>query len=232
MRKRSRGKFQIALAGLALAATTLSGCVAGRDMNPEPLEEKVTEKAAPAGPSVERLPEGREGFIIREVSQMDAQARADFDRAVALIEKEQYSEAVELLIPLVEAFPGVTAPYINLAIACRKTGKTEEAEAHLKSALELIPDHPVASNEYGLLLRKGGRFGEARTVYQQAIAAYPEYLPLHKNLGILCDLYLNDLTCALEQYEIYHQAVPEDQDVEIWVADLRMRLGVGQGQGE
>jgi tetratricopeptide (TPR) repeat protein len=89
----------------------------------------------------------------------------------------------------------------------------------------MVPQHPVASNEYGLLLRKAGRFAEARTIYEKTLATFPEYLPAHKNLGILCDLYLNDLACAMEQYEMYSVAMPGDEQVKIWIADLRRRLG-------
>ena len=54
---------------------------------------------------------------------------------------------------------------------------------------------------------------------------FPEYYPMHKNLGILCDLYLNDPACALEHYEIYSKAMPEDAQVKLWIADVRARLG-------
>ena len=83
----------------------------------------------------------------------------------------------------------------------------------------------MASNEYGLLLRKAGRFAEARTVYEQALATFPDYHPIRRNLGILCDLYLNDLGCAREQYEIYSAAVPGDEQVKMWIADLGARMG-------
>ena len=74
------------------------------------------------------------------------------------------------------------------------------------------------------MLRKGGRFNESRKVYEQAIADFPDYLPARRNLGILCDLYLNDPACALNQFEIYSQGMPEDAQVKIWIAELRMRL--------
>ena len=125
---------------------------------------------------------------------------------------------------MIEQSPGVTAPYIDIAIAYRRTGKPEKAEASLKTALSLVPDHPVASNEYGLLCRKAGRFDEARALYEKALARFPDYYPIHRNLGILCDLYLNDGACAMAHYEIYGQANPDDKKVKMWIADLRNRI--------
>jgi Tfp pilus assembly protein PilF len=134
-------------------------------------------------------------------------------------------KAIELLTKVIERKPGVTAPYINIAVAYMRMNKPEQAEQNLKTALGLFPAHPVASNEYGLLLRKAGRFKEARAVYEEEIARFPEYLPVHKNLGILCDLYLNDPVCALKQFEIYSEGMPSDQQVKTWIAELRMRAG-------
>ena len=185
----------------------------------------VQEPSGTQGLYVERLRDGREGFIITEMPQMDAASRRDFKKAVAMMNDEEYGQAVGLLEKVIEKSPDVAAPRINMAIACRRVGKLEQAEEHLKAALDLAPEHPVAGNEYGLLCRKAGRFDEARTIYEKVIAHFPDYYPAHRNLGILCDLYLNDLAGALEHYEIYSRAMPEDKQVKLWIADLRTRLG-------
>jgi Tfp pilus assembly protein PilF len=177
------------------------------------------------GPTVTRLKDGRQGFVIQEQPVADAESRKEFERAVAMMNEGKNDAAIELLTKVIERSPGVTAPYINIAEAYMRTGKLELAEQNLKTALGLVPYHPVASNEYGLLLRKGGRFNESRKVYEKAIADFPDYLPARRNLGILCDLYLNDPACALKQFELYNQGMPEDAQVKIWIAELRMRLG-------
>ncbi len=215
---------------LAIGLSLLAGCATGGKAKVEPAEPAPATAAKPSpslptGPSVARLTDGREGFLITEPSAMDAQARADFDNASAMIKEGKYDKAIELLEKVIAKSPGMTAPHINLAIAYERINKPEQAEKHLKKALELIPGHPVASNEYGLLLRKAGRFAESRQIYEKALAAFPEYYPIHKNLGILCDLYLKDSACAIKHYEIYGKAMPKDQQVKLWLADLHNRSG-------
>jgi len=200
----------------------LSGCAtSGKIESPSAIPGLSGAKA----PSVARLEDGRRGFIITEVPRMNGASRRDFERAVAMLDKQEYGKAIDLLEKIVAKSPVVTAPYINLAIAYRHIGKPEKAEEHLKTALRLVPEHPVACNEYGLLYRKSGRFAEAREIYEKALARFPNYYPVHRNLGILCDLYLNDTACALDHYEIYSQAMPEDRQVKSWIADLRIRIG-------
>jgi tetratricopeptide (TPR) repeat protein len=170
------------------------------------------------------LPYGS-GFVIREVPNSPEDWQGDFAAAVACLDRQDYAGAIELLQQVIAHEPGVTAPYIDIALAYRELGKPEPAEENLKKALELFPAHPVVGNAYGLLLRRGGRFTEARTVYQQVLARFPDYAPAHRNLGILCDLYLNDLECALGHYELYSAANSGDEQVNLWLADLRQRLG-------
>jgi Tfp pilus assembly protein PilF len=200
---------------LVMVLSVLAGCATGGKVKPALVVHES---------SVERLEDGREGFIIREIPHMDEASRRDFERAVAMLNDQYYSQAIDLLEKVIEQSPGVSAPYIDMAIAYQHIGRLEQAEEHLKIALRLFPEHPVACNEYGLLYRKTGRFAEARAIYEKALSSFPDYYPVHRNLGILCDLYLNDLDCALEHYEIYSEARPEDKRVKSWIADLRARL--------
>jgi tetratricopeptide (TPR) repeat protein len=163
-----------------MALSVLAGCATNGRVKAAPVAD---EPSVVTEPSVAKLEDGREGFIITEVPTMDEASRRDFDRAVAMLKDQDYGQAIDLLEKVIER------------------------------------------NEYGLLCRKTGRFAEARAIYEKAIARFPEYYPLHRNLGILCDLYLNDPACAFEHYEIYSNARPEDAQVKLWIEDLRARLG-------
>jgi Flp pilus assembly protein TadD len=204
---------------LAVMTMVLSGCAAGAKVTPKPAEASSFK-----GPSVERLSDRQQGFVIHEDPIMNAESREDFDHALSLLKDGENDKAIELLAKIIELSPGVTTPHIDIAVAYMRTGKTGPAEEHLKTALGLFPAHPVASNEYGLLLRRAGRFKEARDVYLKAIARFPEYLPVHKNLGILCDLYMVDPECALHEFETYAAGAPADTRVKTWIAELKIRL--------
>lgn len=186
------------------------------------------EANAPADGRVASVPKNEAagtGFTVKEIATADGDARRDFAEAVKLLEAEDYVKAIELLTKVTQREKGASAPYIDLAIAYEKTGKMAAAEESLKKALEINPDHPVANNEYGLLYRRTGRFAEARKSYEKVLAKYPGFLPARRNLAILCDLYMRDYDCALKNYQLYGQSLPNDKEVRIWLADLRQRMG-------
>ena len=147
----------------------------------------------------------------------------DFLQAVEYLQGERYPEAIELLVSVVEREQRLSAPYVNLGIAYFKMGDEKHAEEAFLEALRAAPLDPVASNELAVLYRHQGRFDEARKTYKDALALHPDHLPLIKNLGILCDLYLQDVNCALAQFQQYLNYEPEDPKVSIWVADLKRR---------
>ncbi len=165
------------------------------------------------------------GFTITERSRISSQARTDYERALSLLSQERYVEGIAVLQTVTVAAPDVTAPYIDLAVAYSRVGDHEQAEQALTTADLLSPNNPIVKNELGILYRKTGRFDEARASYESALAVYQGFHFAQRNLGVLCDLYLADLECALQNYRAYLTSVGSDAEVEIWVADIENRLG-------
>ena len=202
--------LQVVVRGLAPAgaALTLSAC-----------------GSAPPAPEPQAGNMDESGFVITEDIDVSGDVRLDFDQAVRHLEAGQYAQAITLLERVTEKAPNATMPLIDLGIAYARVDDLENAEASMLRALELNPRHPVAHNELGMIQRQTGRFSEARQSYENALDFHPRFHFARLNLAILCDMYLADLECALRNYERYSEAVPDDEQAAIWIADLQSRVG-------
>ena len=157
------------------------------------------------------------------------QGQADLDTALTLVKNGQHEQAVEAFKKLATSVPDNPIPLINLALVYKRLDKLDLAETQLKQALAIEPDNPVAGNELALLYRQTGRFAEARAVYEKTLVKFPHFALAHKNLGVLCDLYLKDYACAIDHYKTYALSAPDDKRVEIWIADLQKRTAKKEG---
>lgn len=180
--------------------------------------------AAKRPPKVEIVPDAT-GFTVTQEMRVSSEVRADYDRALQLLVREDSAPGIAMLVKVTENEPSAIAPHIDLGIAYARAGELDRAEESLGRALAINPDHPVANNELGIVLRRKGRFAEARAAYEKALAISPGFHFAHRNLAILCDLYLADAGCAIAHYEAYSGAVPDDPDATKWIADLKARSG-------
>jgi len=64
-------------------------------------------------------------------------------------------------------------------------GKYQEAEAHLKTAIEAHPDFALAHYNYGLLLSRLGRLEEDQAQFQEDLRLHPSDFKAYGNLGAI-----------------------------------------------
>jgi Flp pilus assembly protein TadD len=203
---------QVFKAALLVAATVISAC------NSTPTKQTA---ATPARIEIT----DSYGFTITEESRISGDVRSDYDRALDLLGSGRLGEGTALLESVADKSPDRSAPRIDLAIAYRKQGDLVTAESHLEQALGVNPNHPTALNELGIIYRQTARFAEARRSYESALAVYPGYHFARRNLAVLCDLYLDDLDCARENYEAYMDTVHLDEEASMWLKNVRFRMG-------
>jgi tetratricopeptide (TPR) repeat protein len=154
-----------------------------------------------------------------------ARGKADFDRAVGAMKAGNATEAELEFKQVALQFPQLSSPYVNLGILYRKSGRLDQSEEALKTAVEHNDGSAVAWTELGATQRLRGEFPSAAASYEKAIAADPNFAPAYRNLGVVSDLYLGDPERALTAFERYKELTGEEKPINGWIAELRQRTG-------
>ena len=153
------------------------------------------------------------------------EAIPEYFRALQLIKADKLNEAMIALQSLSSRFPRLSGPLVNQGIIYMRQEKYQDAERVLRQALQVNNRNPYAQNALGLALREQGKFDQAREAYQAALTLDPMYARAHFNLGVLAELYMQDLALALHHFRSYQTLQKHaDQTVANWIVDLERRV--------
>jgi TPR repeat/Tetratricopeptide repeat len=214
----------------AMLALLLAACGSAPPAKPtEASSEPVTASAGKSGATTPGAKAGTAGLTgaagaVPNVP-VTARGKADFDRAVGFMRSGNNTEAELEFKQVALQFPQLSAPYVNLGILYRKSGRLEQSEDALKTAVERNDGSAVAWTELGATQRLRGEFPNAAASYEKAIADDPNFAPAYRNLGVVSDLYLGDPERALTAFEHYKELTGEEKPVSGWIAELRARTG-------
>lgn len=183
---------------------------------------KETTKAATDTSQEPELPP-----VSEEQKKLAAPVLADYQKALELMKARQFDQAYALFDEIQSKTPMLLGPVLNQALIRIQQKNFKEAELILQKAGGINEKNPYIYNLQGYILRQQGKFADARSAYEKALAISPKYAKAHFNLGVLADLYLQDLPLALQHYEAYQglQGTP-DVTVGKWIVDLQKRTGV------
>ena len=130
-----------------------------------------------------------------------------FAYAVLLTNSNAPAAAVIRLEESLQTFPASSRLWFALGFANFKLDKNEEAERALRKAIELDPKFAAAFAYLGLIRAKTGAYGEAITLYENALRADPKLAVVHH---LIADAMLKQNTNASIVEKHLRQAVTMD----------------------
>ena len=152
-----------------------------------------------------------------------AEAQQGYQRVLAAINKKHWDVAEGLLTDLRSSYPQLLSLQATQGWVYWQAGKTDQALAILEPLVKRRLYKSDAHHYLGIIYRQQGRFTQAESLYKKALKVWPGDPILHKNLGILYELYLGRLDLALTHYRQAQALDQKDKKLKAWVKDLERR---------
>ena len=145
--------------------------------------------------------------------------------------KNLHLEVVQLLQDRLT--PKLTSPQIwhVAGISNYRLNRFDEAKRCYESALNRLPDFPLALNSYGFLLQDLGLMEEARNAFARAVEIDPEFSMARFNLGS-AQLKLGDFANGWKNYESRWQGSAEAASKNLQIPDCPLPKWAGQSGTE
>lgn len=147
-----------------------------------------------------------------------------YNKGLLLLKKEQYPEALQQWQETVSQWPNYPGVWSNLAISQWHLEEYKEGLNSSEKALAINSEFCPAIKINALLQKENGQFLDAVSSYEKAALCAPEDADIPYNIGIIYDLYLQDLRQALAYYSYAQELLTEENaTLAMWITDLQNR---------
>jgi tetratricopeptide (TPR) repeat protein len=116
------------------------------------------------------------------------------------LEAQEYSDAIRLLINMIEIDPKDATRLATLALCYQQVKDFDASEECYKKALAIKPDYIEAYNNMGASLKEQGKLEAAIEAYKKALAIKPDYAEAYNNMGIALQEQTK-MEAAIEAYK-------------------------------
>lgn len=188
-----------------------------------PVKEQQLSTVEPGGVLQEGAMPSQNPYLL-DVPPVSKRVHEAFAEAISAMQAKQWSKAEQRFLAMVEAWPDLSGPSLNLGIVYLAQDRDADASEAFARAIEANGNNLDAYNHLAALKRNEGDFAAAELLYEQALSIWPDHAASHLNLGILYDIYMGRFELAATHYEAYQalQGAP-DRRVAGWLADLNRR---------
>ena len=172
----------------------------------------------------------------QEPSQQETEKQAIHPTGLSELDKNLYIKAVEqlaqgkikkgqkTLLKLEKKYQSHAGIQVNLANAFFQQKNFDGAKKHCEFALRIDKTIADTHNLLGLIAVEKKQFKQAQTHYEQALSLDKKYANAHYNIALLYDIYFQNIAKAYHHYEKYLALVPDDQETQDWLDQLKYSL--------
>ena len=138
---------------------------------------------------------------------------------------EMLEQAVENYRRVIDLAPRWLEAHINLGVALYQMGRTDEAQAAFRSAVQIDPTNGISRYNLGCVLEEQGQIEEAISHLRCAAEMMPAHADVHFNLALAYDKR-GERRLAHEQWMQYLRYAPNGP----WAEQARTRLRQSSGR--
>lgn len=140
------------------------------------------------------------GWVVAALFSLRSRARIEYQRAIKLLRKEQYAEAVKIMDALIQQEADDPNHYRFRAEILRLSGKLGQARRDYHKMIEIAPEMAVGYNGLAEVCLQAGDYAEAREAALGAYQRAPQEWVAPYNLGMIEDR-LNMPEAAVEHLQ-------------------------------